>query len=183
MKAQIANFVSTKKEAAVTSGKAYAVSKAKEVGFNTLNSVLSNPKVVDKINEVDDAVLDFTIAKLDKVEKSFGKANRKVEGFVNKATRILLTAVIAVAALMVIGGVAGSFLTANFFWMILPAFAIAASVVALVVTIEPAKAEAIIENAVAPLEEVKHEAEIMVAKLAHPEIPFEDAVAPVLKAA
>lgn len=183
MKAQIANFVNTKKEAAVASGKAYATAKGKEIGHNTLHAVLSNPKVSAKINEVDDAALDFMINKLDKVEKSFGKVNNKVEGFVNKATRILLTAIIAVSAVMAIGGIAASFLTGNFFWMILPAFAISAVAVSLVSMIDPAKAEDVLENVVAPLEDVKHEAEIMVAKLTHPEISTAEALAPVLKAA
>lgn len=183
MKAHIANFVNTKKDAAVASGKAYATAKGKEIGINTVNSVLSNPKVAAKINEVDDAILDFAIDKLDKVEKSFGKANNKIEGFVNKVSRILLTAIIAVSVVMAVGGAAGSFLTGNFLWMILPAIAISAVVFSLAVMVDPAKAEQVVENVVAPLEEVKHEAEIMVAKITHPEIPLSEAVAPVLKAA
>lgn len=183
MKAQIANFVNTKKEAAVASGKAYATAKGKEIGFNTLNSVLKNPKVSAKINEVDDAILGFISNKLDKMEKASVKANRKIESTVNKVTRILMTAVIAVSAVLAIGGAAGVFFTGNFFWLILPALALSAVITSVALVIDTDKVEQVVENAVAPIENAKHEAEIMVAKLAHPDIPAKEAFAPVLKAA
>jgi hypothetical protein len=129
MKEKITTFVNTKRDLAVASGKAYAVAKGKETAYRSINSIMETPqfKKIDDLGvEKIDQLLGFALVKLEKVESFNTKTNTKVMSIIDKTIKALMITGITVASLGIIGGTAASFLTANFFWMILTALSVVA---------------------------------------------------------
>lgn len=130
MSTKIEDFINTKKAAAVNNAKSYALAKGKEAAYRGINAALEHEKVKEIDEKISAAILDFAYGKMDAFDSFNTKANTKTLSFMDKLARIMSITGISVATMGVIGGVLGSFITGNFFWLILSAvFLVALGVV------------------------------------------------------
>lgn len=129
MQTKIRNYAQAKKETAIASGKAYATEKGKELAYRSINGIMAT----EQFKKFDDmgvnfinGRLEYVSNRLEKVEAFNKKANTATHSFLDKAAKAMMNTGLGVSFLGILGGVIGSFATANFFWLILSAVSLVA---------------------------------------------------------
>lgn len=181
MSTKIQDFINTKKTAVVNNAKSYALAKGKEAAYRGINAALEHEKVKEIDEKISAAILDFAYGKMDAIDSFNTKANTKTASIMDKLARIMSITGISVATMGVIGGVLGSFLTGNFFWLILSAVFLVALGVVIGAGVSYFKAD----NTVSPKEEKVIELPVVSEVIASIEekLPHPHLATPELKAA
>lgn len=129
MQTKIRNYTQAKKESVIASGKAYATAKGKEMAYRSINGIMATEqfkKIDDMGVQYINAGLDYASDRLEKVEAFNNKANTATTSFLDKTAKVAMNTGLGVSTLGIVGGVIGSFATANFFWLILSALSLVA---------------------------------------------------------
>lgn len=188
MQTKIRNYAQTKKEAAIASGKAYATEKGKELAYRSINGIMAT----EQFKKLDDmgvhyinTGLEYASDRLEKVEAFNKKANTATTSFLDKTAKAMMNTGLGVSVLGIAGGVAGSFATANFFWLILSALSLVAFGVVLGAGISYFKAGIKEETSPIVAAAVKDDVPVVAAVVAAVEekLPHLDIATPELKAA